>query len=477
MARVEITDLFVYRWRYIAGYTLIGLLLAALLVFVGLFVPGGLSAGEMAATVQSHALSWQDPSSLLVANAPYYALQSLIFTLFGVSIFTIKLPSLILALFSAIGLIMLLRRWFTRNIAVLASLIAVTTGQFLFIAQNGTPGVLYLFWPVVLLLLGTLITRGHRFRALWKILFTATAAMSLYTPLSVYPLIAIIIATVLHPHLRSIVRRLSVGKVSLALAIAGLIVTPLIIGIVTNPQLGLSLLGIPSAWPPDLLANLQTLFNQYLNFWEPSAGALMTPVFGLGSTLLIILGLYRLIRTHETTRSYLIIAWLILLLPVLILNPAFTTVSYLPSVLLLAAGLTSLIGYWYRLFPFNPYARAAGLIPIVVLVIALIGSGVDRYFYGYWYDPRTAVHFSRDLALLPKETQHLVVADDQRAFYDAVAHYNDDISIVSTAPTSDTFVSTKAARQAWSGYTIDRIIVDGVSSDADRFYIYKKITE
>ncbi|HRQ86905.1 MAG TPA: hypothetical protein PLY16_02230, partial [Candidatus Saccharibacteria bacterium] len=70
-------------------------------------------------------------------------------------------------------------------------------------------------------------------------------------------------------------------------------------------------------------------------------------------------------------------------MPVLLLNPSFTTVSFLPSVLMLAAGLTSLIGYWYRLFPLNPYARVAGLIPIVVLVGTLIFSGLERYFYGY----------------------------------------------------------------------------------------------
>ncbi len=48
--------------------------------------------------------------------------------------------------------------------------------------------------------------------------------------------------------------------------------------------------------------------------------------------------------------------------PVILINPIFTSVTFVPIVLLLAAGLTSLIGYWYRLFPRNPYARVAGLI-------------------------------------------------------------------------------------------------------------------
>ncbi|MCD8561607.1 glycosyltransferase family 39 protein [Candidatus Saccharibacteria bacterium] len=162
MATVDFSKYFLYRWRYVIGYTAIGLLLAGLLIFSGLFLPGGLSEAEMAATVQSASLSLSDPSTLITPNLPYYGFQAIIFSMFGISTFTIKLPSLILALLSALGFIALLRRWFTPNIAVLASFIAVTTGQFLFIAQTGTPSILYIFWPVALLLLGTQITRVKR---------------------------------------------------------------------------------------------------------------------------------------------------------------------------------------------------------------------------------------------------------------------------------------------------------------------------
>ena len=87
-------------------------------------------------------------------------MQAGVFEVFGINTFTIKLPSLILGLLSAGGLILLLRRWFTLNVAVLTSLIAIATGQFLFIAQLGAPSIMYIFWPVAILLLGTQITRG-----------------------------------------------------------------------------------------------------------------------------------------------------------------------------------------------------------------------------------------------------------------------------------------------------------------------------
>lgn len=474
MVARDITQFVIYRWRYILGYGLVGLLLAGLLVFAGLYVPGGISPEEMRAAVKSDGLSLGSLNSLAVTSLPYYALQAGLFHFFGVHEFTIKLPSLIMAFLSAVGLILLLRRWFKSNIAVLASLIAVTTGQFLFVAQNGTNGISYIFWPTMLLLIGTQVTRVKSFKLFWKLLFAAVAALSLYTPLGVYPIIAIGLAVLLHPHLRLMVRRLPKLKVALSLVVAGLFLTPLIMMIVVNPHMGLALLGAPDVWPPDLAVNFMTLLRQFFLFWEPSTTTLMTPVFGLGSSLLILLGFYRLIRTFDTTRSYLVLIWLICLVPVLLINPKFTSVTFVPSVLLLAAGLTSLIGYWYRLFPYNPYARIAGLIPLVILVATLIGTGLDRYFYGYHYDPHTAVNFSKDLKLLPDNTAYLVVTKDELPFYQAVAHHETGLTVLTSAPTATMYAATKAAHQTESGYTINRIITASYTNASDRFYVYKK---
>jgi 4-amino-4-deoxy-L-arabinose transferase-like glycosyltransferase len=474
MATRDFSKYFLYRWRYVIGYTLIGLLLAGLLVFAGLYVPGGLLASETTSVVRSASLSFTDPSSLAVANLPYYALQAGIFALFGISVFTIKLPSLILALLSAIGLILLLRRWFKPNIAVLASLIAITTGQFVFIAQLGTPSVLYIFWPIVLLLLGTQITRVKKFRFLWKILFALAAGLSLYTPLSIYPLIAIALAIIFHPHLRNVVRRLRRPRLIVTALLFLIVIAPLVWLISTTPQLGITLLiGTVQTWPPNLTENIMTIAQQYFLFWEPSTTAVMTPVFGLGSALLILLGIYRLIRTRETTRSYLIIFWFVCLLPVLVINPNFTSVMFVPSVLMLAAGLTSLIGFWYRLFPLNPYARVVGMIPIIVLIGGLIVSGVGRYVYGYHYGPQVAPLFSHDLKLLPGDTQQLVASNDERDFYAAVAKYRDGLEVVTT-PSANTIIATHDARDGIKGYATKEIITSPRASDGDRFYVMER---
>ena len=250
---IDFSSFYIYKYRYYIGYGLVGVLLISLLLFVGLYSPGGLSQSEMNSTVDSAGITIKDMSSFVIPNLPYMLLQKFSIDIFGVSILSIKLPSLILGFLSAVSLITLLRYWFKPNVAVLASIIAIATGQYLFIAQDGTPSVLYILWAIWLILLATLIAKNIGPRMLWKILFFIVGALSLYTPLSVYAMIAIGIAIIMHPHLRYLVRQLSRPKLIIAGLIGIFFVLPLVIGIINTPELGLTLLGIPKAFP-DLYA-------------------------------------------------------------------------------------------------------------------------------------------------------------------------------------------------------------------------------
>lgn len=475
MRKIIISELFVYRWRYAIGYGLIAIGLIAILVFSGLFLPGGISNHEMESVINSNSISFSNLGSLAVTNLPYHIIQHISIALFGLSVISIKLPSIIFAFFTAIGLVLLLRHWFKPSIGVLASLIAITTSQFLFIAQDGTPAVLYLFWSVWLILFASLISRQQKFVIYYKIAFFIMAALSLYTPLSFYTLIAIIIALAIHPHLRYIVRHLSLPRIAISVVIGLVLLAPLVYSLIKTPSLTLTLLGIPTQWP-DFITNFSQLGTQYFGINTPIGTTIMTPFFGLGSMLLVGLGIYQIIRDRVTAKSYLIILWTVCLIPVIVFNPNFTAITFLPLVLLMASGLNLLLSHWYELFPRNPYARIAGLIPLVALVIALVFSGADRYVYGYSYDPNTVPNFSNDIRLIPDNENNIVVTDDELGFYQVVASHNKRF-IVSTIPTTDTFIATRKAKQAFAGYEISRIITTSKHNDADRFYLYKKITE
>lgn len=476
MKLLRLTGITIYRYRYFLGYaTLLLLLLYALTTF-SFTAPGGISEAEKQSVVDTSSLKATNLSSINVLDLPYRIIQHLMMVAFGVSNFSIKFPSVVIAFCTGIGVIFLLRRWFHRHIAVLASLIALTTSEFLFLTQDGTPNILYLFWSVWLLLFGTYIAKKVRFLFMAKMMFFIGLSLSLYTPLSIYTLGALAITAFLHPHLRYLFKQLPKGKLTGAFIFGAIAVVPLVVAILTNPSMIFTLLGIPTSMP-NFISNLKELGQTFFGFTNPSIAGIMTPFFGLGSMLLIGLGLFRLIKTRATTQSYLILIWLLILIPIIILNPDKAIVTFLPMTLLLATGLDYLIDYWYGLFPRNPYARVAGTIPLLVLVSTLVWSGFERYTYGYHYSTQIYSYFSDDLNLLKDRRIQLVVSENEKKFYDAVKVYHKNLD-VQTKPYADMVTATHDVdKSLFTGYTIQKIITNSSQFDSDRFYIYKKITK
>ncbi len=472
IGRFKISELFVYKWRYYIGYGLLAIGLLVILVIIGRFLPEGISSQEIQSVVISASTTYRDFWSTNAINLPYHLAQHVCFALFGISLFTIKLSSIILGFLTAVGLVLLLRQWFKPGIAILTSLIAISTSQFLFFAQNGTPDILYLFWPVWIIYIASLITNQQRFRKSLIAVFFVLSALSLYTPISIYILLVIFGSIAIHPHLRFLIKKIQPYRLVAGGVVLLLLIAPLVFAMVKTPSLALRLLGVSVNWP-DFGVNLATLGNQYFGFAIGAHGTIMTPFFELGSFLLIALGSYFVVKTRVTAKNYIVTIWVLLLIPIIIFNPNYTAITFLPLVILLASGLQGLLSHWYQLFPLNPYARIGGLIPVILLVIILVSSGMNRYIYGYLYNPNIAPNFSKDLQLIPKGTHNIVVSSSEQPFYKVVAEYKKDL-VVSTSPINDTFLATRAAKSNYNRYKIDRIISSSTNHDSDRFYIYKR---
>ena len=479
----QLTDYLLYRWRYILGYGVIVLSILGVLTVALLYIPGGLSQAEMDTVVKSSSLTLSltdfDPASII--NLPYHLLQRASIAIVGVTALSIKLPSFILGILSGLGVLLLLRKWFKQNIAVITTILVITTGQFMFIAQSGTPAILYVFWPIWLLVIALMVSRRTGPTTLWKITLFGIAALSLYTPLTIYILLALLSSIVLHPHLRYLVKQLSKVKLLFSLLCAVVLLAPLIYTVVLHPSIGLQLLGVPETWL-NILSNIKQLAHLYFDFITPSSGTVMTPIYGLGSMILIGLGFWRLFTTKYTARSYITIAWIVLLIPVMIFNPNYINIAFVPGILLMAMGVNKLLSMWYQLFPRNPYARIAGLLPLAILIGGMVFSGIDRFMYGYLYDPKTAVNFNTDLELVNTQladqnrgTTQLVVAPIELPFYTVVAKHNNNVAAFSAPPAqaNSTIIVSRAANSAYVGVEPWRIVASTTTHDSDRFYIYK----
>ena len=192
MTTPGLTNYPLYRLRFIASYLLLGLALGCMLVLAMLYAPGGLDASEQQSALTSAAMSLGEPRSFFIVDAPYHFLQKL-------SITTIKLPSVLLAGLSAIGMLVVCRRWFKPNVSIITTAIVATSAPFLYVAQHGTPMVMHIFWPITILLLASFAKQRTKLTTAALILLAASLGLCLFTPLSGIMLLAIAIGGLLHP--------------------------------------------------------------------------------------------------------------------------------------------------------------------------------------------------------------------------------------------------------------------------------------
>lgn len=488
MGKLRVTDFILYRWRYPLGFLTVATLLTVIIATVTFLSPGGVSQSEMHSVVtstatQPKALLGQSPEHII--HLPYRLLQKLSLAALDVNLLSIKLPSIILSIASVIALYGLLRLWFRRNVAIITSIIVVVTGQFLLLLQLGTPAIGYVFWNTAMLYSASMLVQTKKFRPIWFIVTALLAAISLYSPLQIYTVLALAATSIIHPHARFIVFKQSKWVLGLGVTIFLVITSPLIISIIQQPSILRVLLGIPADLGVLSLETVKTQLSQYAGFYEASSDIRVTPAYGLGIVALAFVGLYRLFTAKYTAKSYIITIWFLMLLPVVLIDPNAVVVTFVPVVLLIAHGIDYLIRSWYRLFPKNPYARIFGLVPLGVLVIGLILSGIEGFVYGYHYDPKASHVFTRDLALIDKtvdqnkgKTITLIVPEKQRAFYAIYAdkkiiHPKIVITSSTAFPTTDIVLAYPNAVKSFTQIP-SSILVSANSSNADRFYLYKK---
>lgn len=478
----HVTDYVLYRWRYIIGYTAMLCLVISMLVIALIYVPGELRAGEMEASVKSASLSFNTIDPSMVINLPYHVIQRLSLNVFGATPVSIKLPSFIFALGTVAGFFYLVRLWFRANVAILATILAMTTSQFLFLAQDGTPAIMHSFLAVWLLLAATMVTRNKIFSTFWKVVVCVATATLLYVPLGIYLVIAILTTMIFHPHIRYVIKKLPASKVLLATVLGLTVIAPVIYASIVDTSVLKELLGIPNG-KVDLYRNFVHVLNDVVGFSVPSQSYLLRPFYSLGAFLLISVGAYKLLTQKHTARSYIVIVWGLLLIPFIILKPEMITSFLVIASLLMTLGIAALIADWYKLFPRNPYARVTGLIPLSIVVMGIIGSGVMRYIDNYQYNPDILRSYSKDLTLLDdalgspalKNTKpQLMTTKEERAFYAMVSHYDkrfvvDPAEVSNSAP----IIITKA-RHGQSDIAAEpsRIVTNSRAEDADRFYLY-----
>jgi len=475
-----LSQLFLYRYRFYIGYFLLALAYLALLFGLPLLAPAGLSSAEMESAAASYALQ---PDAILrgdIVNLPYRLLQKASIMLFGLNIYSVKLPSIIIGVFLGLLLILLLNRWFKSNVAILASILAVLSSSFLYLSGSGTPLIMLVFWPTLLLWLGSKIQGVTKPKPLYCFIFAFALLASIFTPHLIYLAAFIILFALLHPHLRFTIKTLPTIPLILTLFIILMGLAALVVAAIVNPVIISELLLAPGLTFPDFLNNIKAAFLPLLSWNTTLESQFLSPFIGLASIALAVIGLLSTTKGFFASRNS-IASWLIIFTIFLSgLNPDSAILILLPLAILIAHGFRYILDKWYTLFPDNPYARISAVFPIGAFMAIIVIGGITHFLYGYRCIPLVADEFNNDITLVRHnlvndETLYIIDNDTSYQFFKILEAENPSLKVANTIPEPEKLPQNYATlgKKTISG-TLNRIITSSKSNNSDRIYVYTR---
>lgn len=484
-----ISEWTLYRLRFPLAYGLLAITAVTLLLLYGNMIPPGLGPSEQQSVVASHAVSFTEPPKNII-DLPYHALQKLSVDWLGVSPFGVRLPSFVFGALTALCMALVLRRWFSTNVAILATLIFITSSWFLGTARLGAPAIMIPFWTSVLLLTATYVSQQTKHWKWSRVAFCMAAAISLYTPFMAYLFITAGLASFAQPHLRYLLRESNRVNLFIGGFFFTLLLAPLAWGVYQNPDVARQLLALPATLPDPLqfLRDFVKAASALINPFASSTGEIILPALSIVSVALLLMGGARLLRDFHSVRAHVLLIWAAVLLPVIGLNPNNLAVMMIPAFLVITIGLFQIIRYWYRLFPRNPYARLFGLLPLALLLFSIVQVNYNRYTFGMLYSAQAGATFVPDAFLVQQEVQQakgnvtIIVPDDQRPIYDVIAARTKNTLVANAQTAQDRggtwIVATAQTPQLLNGITMpgpaSKLIVTDRKADSLRFIVWQR---
>ncbi|MBQ6460987.1 hypothetical protein IKF88_01020 [Candidatus Saccharibacteria bacterium] len=473
MKKIIISKLFLYRYRFIIGYILLGTAFVFLLFLLPLFSQSGLSEAEMESATHSYYLSFDAPLNGDLVNLPYRVLQKLSIMIFGLTPYSIKLPSIIIGLFLGLLLILLLNRWFKSNVSLLASCLVVLSTPFLFLAGSGTPLIMILFWPTLLLWLGSKIQGEKRPKPIYSFFFAIALLLSVFTPYMVYFAIFCVIFVFCQPHLRFVVK--SLPKLPLFIIGAFILsgISILVMNIINHPDTIMGLLFTNNFDASHFFGNIGSGLAPVFLWSGSLESVFLTPLLSMPTLALALIGLFSTTKGFFASRNS--IASLLLVFTIIItgFNPNAIIFFILPIAILVAHGLKYLLEKWYGLFPENPYARIAAIIPLSILFAITIIPSLLQYIYGYRYNPNVANEFYYDLNIIRHNlSNETLLVSDHYDFY-KILEDSTDISVIDELHDERPYnLAILYGVSEDKNYRLSRIITSPMRENSDIIYLY-----
>ncbi len=473
MKKIIISKLFLYRHRFVIGYTILGLAFVVLLFVLPLIAQYGLSQAEIDSATESFGVGRAGILNGELVDLPYRILQKISISLFGLTAYAIKLPSILVGLLLGFLFILLLNRWFKSNVSLLVSCLIVLSTPFLFLAGSGTPLIMLVFWPTLMLWLGSKIQGEKRPKPLYCFAFAIIMMMSIFTPYMAYFAVFCVIFVLLQPHLRFVIRNLpKIPLVIIGLLVIGSFVL-LGISIHNRPDIIMDLLFARDFNIGDFFPNIAYALGPVFSWRSTVESVFLSPLISLPVFALVLIGLFSTTKGFFASRNSIASILIVFCLIISGFNPNAIIFLILPFSILMAHGFKYILEKWYGLFPENPYARVSAALPLMILFGIMIIPNLLQYVYGYRYNPNIANQFSYTLEVINENVSSgKLLATQNYEFYKILEHKTDITVIDKLDDSREDIASLGSLTDKPEYYELSEIITSPMRENSDIIYLY-----
>jgi len=357
---------------------------------------------SLSETITKYQLFFNSPwwTSLNHFYGPYFLLLHGLFSLDHHSVFTFRLTSALIGTFSALLLYLSIKHIYKTTIAFLSCLIYISLISVLIISRQSLAISSQLLLIPAWLIAFNLIKKSSKLYSL--LLYLCFIGLSFYIPGGIWFGVLLLIFT--YKDIWQRLSALNIYRQLIAITTLLIILTPITFRLLrySSSQAWLELIGYKSintnltSTMHHYFVNLYTIISTlfvYSNNKQLITNVGHLAIFPVSISILILVGIIYYGLHLEVQMSKI---WFSLLLIGLLLGgfSLITIYSLIPLfIITLSVGLSYLLKKWYQIFPYNPFARHAGVI-IISLVTLFVGFyGIRGYFVAYRYSPNSASQY------------------------------------------------------------------------------------
>lgn len=380
-----------YRYRYLLASILLAVIVLAISIYRFWSVPSGLSASEKLSAIASGRLASGNITGLV--NAPWLIPEALAIKLYGMTIFALRLPALLLLVASILTMMLAIRAIYRPSLAMMGGLLMACSAFTISLGRAGTPAVMTVLLLTLAILLGYYVVNAKQKVALAIGLALDLMALS-YMSGGLYIVVALAVVALLHPKSRYIIKCHKKLLAGVAVAYVILLLVPiLLIGGCRTTLASLLAIGTPS------LANLRQLASGYVAGSAGLTGGLMTPMLTITGAIMVVIGLITLARRGGllSLRSYMIISLLVAGVSMAAFNPDYIYLLFVPTILLEVIAIGYIVDKWHGLFPQNPYARSLAILALSILIGSISLLDINRYISAVSYQASVVYQYDQTL--------------------------------------------------------------------------------